>query len=754
MSEMFAVGFEFNLVERVSEGLKGMSERILETSGHAEKLKGVMEHLGVARNLGVISLGVSGLEIAQLRECVGLFGKLEAQQARLSSMGLDPAQLKMAQDTISQSSARIDSLSETSATERYVELRSGLDGGSNADRLLKVSMTTLEQSSELMKLVAGHEMPDYDKSMLAVAQSMGGDKPLTSDLINDSAKKATKSLALLGGGVSGTDLAGALTKAHESGSAFGDHFAFSVLPLLLSHAKEMDGGKGVDVGQAFAEMNKTLLKGQVANKSLPMWIQSGLLKRHDVVKDKEGGWHVRAEALKKFQAFGDNPKQWIGSALDPAVKKLSTIYPNLSRDEIETRLFGSDKAHFIINDLLDKSAAYNDFSTKRAAAPEMNASLEAMKAKSPTAAGEGLANQWEEIKTTVGKAFSPITIGFDNALSKFLKGVNEFLKDSSLFTQYGGKVIAGMIAVTAVGGLTMAFASLLGKVRVIRAAWKHRNLLHTAFEAAKGGIKGCCCSDEAGKESKLARRIARQGQTGSVGKGMSGILAKIRAGVQRGISRFGKALKWGGGLLISAGKQVLRAWGPVRAAFMRAPGLLMRAVGRIVPSISSAMGALRSLSGVAGSLSGPLSQLPLVARAGLLGAAGAVGYGIGTLISHGLDWAVSSTDRKSSFGNWLYEKFHADEVDPTAPAILKKRPPGKPVSPTPAATKPAPAPAVTAPVPAPVSRAGNDHVAVNVVVQLDGKALGKALVRKLVTTTPSSGGALNNALIPGATVGG
>lgn len=63
--------------------------------------------------------------------------------------------------------------------------------------------------------------------------------------------------------------------------------------------------------------------------------------------------------------------------------------------------------------------------------------------------------------------------------------------------------------------------------------------------------------------------------------------------------------------------------------------------------------------------------LPLLGQAGLVGAAGAAGYAVGTELADGVDWLVSKlTGSETTLGGWIYDITHSgDEAEATAAKV-------------------------------------------------------------------------------------
>lgn len=75
--------------------------------------------------------------------------------------------------------------------------------------------------------------------------------------------------------------------------------------------------------------------------------------------------------------------------------------------------------------------------------------------------------------------------------------------------------------------------------------------------------------------------------------------------------------------------------------------------------LKGASSLLGGITAVSGALSG---MIPLLGQAGLVGAAGAAGYGVGTLLADGIDQAVTAiSGSEQSLGTWIYELANGAE---------------------------------------------------------------------------------------------
>ncbi|MGQ0711183.1 MAG: phage tail tape measure protein [Rhodoferax sp.] len=296
------------------------------------------------------------------------------------------------------------------------------------------------------------------------------------------------------------------------------------------------------------------------------------------------------------------------------------------------------------------------------------------------------AQQWREVGQAmdealarIGDAIRPATDAVASGLSALASAISDVAKEAP--------ALAGGIL-----GIGAAFAAF----KIGAAAWK---IGSGALDVARGGWL-----------ARGAAKIPGLSTVAGAASGKGGVAGKVADAL--GIAAGGNGTpvfvtNWpGGGLDLGGGQGGKK--GPLsqkekieRTA--RANKLTTVAEGAAdAGKASGKSGIMARLGAVVGGGAGTMA-----AAGGMVAAAGAVGYGIGTVINAGINKAMSAASgRETSIGSWLYDKLHLEARTPersgaTPPVVpapvvnTKFAAPQPPAMPAPKVTVP---PAVVAPV--------------------------------------------------------
>jgi len=448
-----------------------------------------------------------------------------------------------------------------------------------------------------------------------------------------------------------------------------------LLPLIDKMGAEK-AGSGIGAGV------RALLSGQLSKQ------QSIEMHRLGLVDEQKNEAGLRARFGEKWTLHRDelseesvvdadllkrNPAAWLQTAALPKLAEKGAKSESAIVNELGRILPAGDAVQ-----------AFGLLATKRKDFDKIMARM---------ASRGSLAQQADEVRRTSGYKDDEF------AASKETLSVNAGMGYKAIYEQMLAvlnKILAGINAwsashpdsttaiVTGITALGLSISAIKGK-RWIQSLY---SLLRGKGAAAAGAEVVTAFPKLFGADMKAAPSLF--GRLGKLLKMPISFLARQIKGLGGLLLRGVKSLPWGrmGGMLLRAGTGIVARLGP-----------LLRGLAGVVPTI------VANLGGLAGGLARGAAGLLAGGGAGAFAAVAAAGYGgwkFGGYLNGKInEWTEAHLGEKS-FGAWLYDWVHKNDVDP-GPLKQEKKPaaPVAPNAPTVSAAPKPPQPAPAKPVSVP-----------------------------------------------------
>lgn len=511
MSYAYSVAIKLSLANLASQGLKAFAAQLLQTHGAVAGLQSKLNAL----KLTAVGYGLD-------RVGMGMFGALEktvdASKEYTRQLSLMNA-AGMTQKDIAESVAAAWSTSRsvvtTSAAENLKAIRElrtvfGKDQMGEAYGILP----TVQRTKGILEALTGKEQENVAFDMVKAIE-LRTPGLMSAQAMQRNADLMAKSLMGMGGTLNVSDYHMALKQAKTAAFGLSDQFVFDYFPTLMQEVKGKAGG-AQSAGTALMTGYRAIVQGVVKKSSIPTWLEMGLIKPDDIVRNATGQYQIKPGGIKDAQLFQENPYAYANQVLAPAIASYGAKH-HLNREQVISTLFGDRNAQWLVNTLIAKAP---QFERDRKLIESGGSSLDTYQRllkTNPQLAEQALHSQYQNILAIIGYQILPVLVPYMVKFANALDGLGQWMQRNpgmlkAVVIGFGalalgltvlGKVLmtAGIIKFLGLGpAIASAFGVLLGPVGLVIGAlvlvgfaayevWKHWNYIGPKLQAAWEWIK-------------------------------------------------------------------------------------------------------------------------------------------------------------------------------------------------------------------------------------------------------------------------
>ncbi len=420
---------------------------------------------------------MAGAGFFGLRAIDRAIDKAKAYQAQLSLLKATGAdQREIALDTAAAWKTAGDVLTTSAADNLKAirELRSVLGAGNTG--AVSAVLPAIQRMSGSLTALTGRT-PDGLANDVVRTTELRGAGLVTPEAIQRNAELMSRTVMAMGGTVVPSDFHATMKQAKLSGLHLNDDFVYNVLPFLMQEAKTGHGGGGAQtVGTSLMSTYQAIIGGTLKKSALPLWMEAGLIKPSDVVRNSTGAMQLRPGAVRDGELFQANPYAWVQKDLAPAIERI-VKRTGKTQEQVLAGMFGNRNVQMFVGSLLEKRDQIERDRATISKAPTSAVAYNQLAQSNPALASLALQKQWDDLQVQLAYDVLPKLIAGTKFAADELSTLNNFL--------VAHKTIAKMLG----EGFTALFAALAFRGTLKTATGALRLLGDAAAFEAVGGAR-------------------------------------------------------------------------------------------------------------------------------------------------------------------------------------------------------------------------------------------------------------------------
>ncbi len=450
MFEAYKVGVTLALQNQVSGVLGFIARDFIKTDREAKKLQTSLKEIKLLGMSGALLGGAGFMGLMAIKGAVKpateYVHQLQlAKIAHIDTAAAAQAAWKTTSDVITTTAAA------NVAAIRELRMVFG-DTGSAAEEAIR-ALPTVQRLQAVLQDVRGGNQKD-EAYTVAKALEMKGDVQNPARFTT-AADLMTKAMVASGGKVGATDFLSAFKYGRSATIGWDDRFTYSILPTLIQEMKSSGGSGGSGgPGNALMSAYAAVVGGTIAQKSLKVWQNIGLLDPSKIVWDKVGSAKgVAPGGIIGSATFQQDPYEWTQKYLVPALAKAGYDTEAKQRQVLQY-LFSNRTAGFVMSQMALQGWKFDRDQKLIAQAAGLSAYDQLIK-HDPDMAYKALGAQWENLKTAFGLTVVPVLVSFVRSLSTALNSLATFAEHHPTLTKGLMLTFGALSAMATIGGSLM-----------------------------------------------------------------------------------------------------------------------------------------------------------------------------------------------------------------------------------------------------------------------------------------------------------
>jgi hypothetical protein len=459
MSFDYSVAIKLSIANLASQGLKLFERDLLGANIAATKLQDKIKGLKLAAvgfGLEKVGSGIFGF----LEKSIDASKEYTRQLSLMNAAGMSQRDIALSTAAAWQTSRDVLTTTAADNLKAIRELRS-VFGVARMDEAYAI-LPTVQRTKGILEALTGKQQENVAFDMVKAIE-LRTPGVISKEALQKNADLMSRSLMAFGGTLNVNDFHLAMKQLKNNAFGLSDEFVYDYLPTFIQEAKTK-GGSGSSAATALRTMLNTMVAGVgITKASIPLWLESGLIKQSDVVKNATGQFQLKPGALHDSALLQSNPLSWAekdgGAIIALAAKH------NWSVNETVDALVKNTNAQWALSTLLLKQP---QFERDRKLVESGGTSIETYQKllkTNPQLAQEALDAQWQNVLSILGFQILPRLIPYMVKFADALDGVSQWMAKNGQLTQTIAFGLAGMgIALSVIGKvmLTVGIIKFLG----------------------------------------------------------------------------------------------------------------------------------------------------------------------------------------------------------------------------------------------------------------------------------------------------
>lgn len=471
MFEAYSVAVRVTLINGVANGLMNMSRAFAKTHGDAKALQRTLDQIKFQVLAGGVLAGTGLFGLHLISKTMPAAKEYARQLALMNTLGMKQADIAKVVGDAWKTTYAVPTTTAAANLATFRELRSAFGSDSEGQAHASQMLPVVGRLQGVMRSLTGKDQDHVGFDMVKAIELRTG--VMTTAALERNADLMSRAIIGMGGTVTVSDFHGAMKMGKMATNKWSDDFAYNYLPTLMQELKTAHGGGAQSAGTILMSLYQQM-HGKMTKAAMPLWIESGLVRPQDVVKNATGSWQMKPGAVRGTDLFETNPYLWVQQYLRPAVDKLAAA-KHITPETAINAMFSNRNAAFGAYNMYVKAAQYDrDKLTITRADGGYQAYAKLLKSD-PTLAQAALAAQWQNILAQIGFSIMPTLVAGTLKLIDVLKTLSGWMHEHPRTVKVLTAAFAGLSGV-------LVFS---GSVLMISGAFKAVGLALKVFQVAK-----------------------------------------------------------------------------------------------------------------------------------------------------------------------------------------------------------------------------------------------------------------------------
>lgn len=390
----------------------------------------------------------------------------QLEQMKLAGMSL--AEQKEAIFAANRVSSEVRTTTPTENLQSIRELRGALNSAgaspAQATREAVEHLAEVQKAQAVMASSLGESHKSDVYEMVKALEDIGATKdPARFDRLLDG---MVRSSITFGGKLTGKDFFQTLKYTRGAGSGYSDEFIEYYLPTLMQELKTGKGsGSGGGAGNPLASFFQNIVGGNISNKAAQEWARLHLIDPGKIIRTKTGNIKgIKTGGFYGVEEAIQNPYFYVRDHLMPALKAANITSPEAIKEEL-AHLFTNRVSQQMASLLMMIQKMDGDRKLTEATMHMDPAFAEAIR-RDPVLTNKALTEQWDRIKTDIGKSITPTVTEATFQFARGLAKVAEIIERHPVATKYVIEIVAAVAGLVTVMGTLAIVAAGLGALGI------------------------------------------------------------------------------------------------------------------------------------------------------------------------------------------------------------------------------------------------------------------------------------------------
>ena len=467
MFEAYSVAIRVSLINGITSELMNISRGFLKAHGDATKFKRELDAIKFKLLAGAAIAGTGFFGLSLLGKTLPYAKEYSRQLALMNTLGMKQADIAKVVGQAWKTSFAVPTTTAAQNLATFRELRSAFGSDTEGQAHAAMMLPVVGRLAGVMQSLTGRAQEHVGFDMVKAIELRTG--VMTTAALERNSELMSRAIIGMGGTVTVADFHGALKMGKMATNKWSDDFAYNYLPTLMQELKTGAGSSGSGGGaQSAGTMLMSLYQqvhGRMTKSSMPLWVEGGLVRPQDVVKNQTGQYQMRPGSVAGTELFEQNPFLWIQQYLRPAVARIMAK-EHISAESAINSMFSNRNAGFAAYNMYFKAAQYERDKATIGKADGGYTAYQKLLKTDPTLAQQALTAQWQNILAQIGFSIMPTLVSGTLKLMGGLRMVSGWMRDHPDLTK--GLVIgfAALSAAMAFGGTVILLSAAFGAIKL------------------------------------------------------------------------------------------------------------------------------------------------------------------------------------------------------------------------------------------------------------------------------------------------
>lgn len=467
MFEAYSVAIRVSLINGVTSGLMNISRGFLKAHGDATKFSRELDAIKFKLLAGGALAGTGLFGLSLLGKTLPYAKEYSRQLALMNTLGMKQADIAKVVGQAWKTSFAVPTTTAAQNLATFRELRSAFGSDTEGQAHAAMMLPVVGRLAGVMQSLTGRAQEHVGFDMVKAIELRTG--VMTTAALERNSELMSRAIIGMGGTITVSDFHGALKMGKMATNRWSDDFTYSYLPTLMQELKTGAGsGGGAGGAQTAGTMLMSLyqqVRGRMTKASMPLWIEGGLVRPQDVVKNATGQYQMRPGSVAGTELFEQNPFQWVQQYLRPAVARVMAK-EHISAESAINAMFSNRNAGFAAYNMYFKAAQYERDKTTIGKADGGYAAYQRLLKTDPTLAQQALTSQWQNILAQIGFSIMPTLVSGTLKLMGGLRALSGWMREHPTLTKGLVLGFAALSAAMAFGGTVILLSAAFSAIRL------------------------------------------------------------------------------------------------------------------------------------------------------------------------------------------------------------------------------------------------------------------------------------------------